>query len=256
MAKVALVVAVLSCMYDMDVTAKPLFSVSPTINLGSPIHVNYEFTDHIDGRFMTTHKDGNAGTGKFVTQTGADWIGLFKKGECANSVNTQDKNKCYVHWEYVPPGAKTGTVVFEAHHYKDAGEYEARYFYGDDPTIPGTFDWLGQGFVCNTWVDTTDDGNFDTYVPRTGAQGSPTITNVKLEQCKCDITANTQTINFADGSPAETGVTKAKCLGYHAACGRCQMDAVATSPTVTVIGSGGIDTYQDMSMLPGFEIAF
>ena len=93
-------------------------ALQPTINLGSPIHVNYEFTDHIDGRFMTTHKDGNAGTGKFVTQTGADWIGLFKKGECANSVNTQDKNKCYVHWEYVPPGAKTGTIVFEAKHYK------------------------------------------------------------------------------------------------------------------------------------------
>jgi len=241
--------------YD-DVTAKPTFSVAPTINLGSPIHVNYDFTDHIDGRFMTTGEAGNSGTGKFVTQTGADWIGLFKKGDCSNSLNNQDKNKCWVHWEYVPQGAKTGTIVFEAKHYKDSGEYEARYFYGDDPTIPGAFAWMGQGYVCNTWIDSTGDGNLDTYVPASGSQGSPTLTNVKLEQCQCDTTATTQTINFADGSPSETGVTKAKCLSYHAACGRCSMDAVATSSTVTVIGSGGVDTYQDMSMLPGFEIAF
>jgi len=249
-------VVVLSCMYD-DVMAKPTFTVAPTINLGSPIHVNYEFTDNIDGRYMTTGQAGTSGTGKFITKTGSDWIGLFKKDDCSTSVNTQDKNKCYVHWEYVPQGAKTGTIVFEAAHYKDSGEYEARYFYGDDPTIPGALAWVGQGYVCNTWIDSNADGNLDTYVPATGAEGSPTLTNVKLEQCQCDITAGTQTISFSDGvTPPQTGVTQATCLSYHAACGRCAVDAVATSPTVTVIGSGGVDTYQDMSMLPGFEIAF
>ena len=32
-----------------------------------------------------------------------------------------------------------------------AGEYEARYFYGDDPSIPGAYSWAGPGLVCSTY---------------------------------------------------------------------------------------------------------
>jgi len=51
-------------------------------------------------------------------------------------------------------------------------------------------------------------------------------------------------------------ITAETCVKYRAACGRCMLDAVATSNTVLVTGTSGTDTYQDMSSIPGFEIGF
>lgn len=92
----------------------------PTINLGTPIVVNYKFTDDIDGRFMTVTGNGASGTGKFLSRKGHDWIGLYKAGDCANSPNNQMRHKCWVHWEYVPRDKSEGTVQFEAAQYKAA----------------------------------------------------------------------------------------------------------------------------------------
>merc|ERR1711959_745057 len=113
--------------------AKPIFTVTPTINLGTPIVVNYKFTDDIDGRFMTVTANGASGTGKFLGRKGHDWIGLYKAGDCANSPNNQMRHKCWVHWEYVPRDKSEGTVQFEAAQYKTSGTYDVRYFYGKTP---------------------------------------------------------------------------------------------------------------------------
>jgi len=228
--------------------AKPLFTVTPTINLGTPIVVNYKFTDDIDGRFMTVTGNGASGTGKFLSRKGHDWIGLYKAGDCANSPNNQMRHKCWVHWEYVPRDKSEGTVQFEAAQYKTSGTYDVRYFYGEDPTMPGAYEWMGQGYVCNTWLD---NGN---YVGSSGFQGNPSLTNVQLAQCQCDPSQASQVITLADGTTQT--LTKEQCVMYRAACGRCALDAAGTSPVITVAGTGGVTTYQDQKDLPGFEIAF
>ena len=45
-----------------------------------------------------------------------------------------------------------GEVIFEVNDYKEAGDYDVRYFYGDDPLIEGAstsphFTWAGNG-IC------------------------------------------------------------------------------------------------------------
>jgi len=42
--------------------------------------------------------------------------------------------------------------MFDYDTYRDAGEYEVRYFYGDNPSVPGSYHWLGQGYVCHAWM--------------------------------------------------------------------------------------------------------
>jgi len=247
-----------------EAEAAPVFNVPATINLGTPINIHYTFTDAIDGRFMSVSNSagaGNGGSGKFVTRTGNDWIGLFVKGECDSTTayNNQDRHKCFKHWAYVPQGSSSGTISFQADQYKNAGDFEARYFYGDDPTIPGTYAWMGQGYVCNTWVDSTGDGNVNptSAEMNAGLEGGVATTNVELAQCQCDPNLGmwaTQTLTLADGSTQT--ISTAQCNGYRAACGRCALDAAATSSTIQVIGTAGVDVYQDMSHLAGFEIGF
>jgi len=45
----------------------------------------------------------------------------------------------------------------------------------------------------------------------------------------------TQTLTLADGSTQT--ISTAQCNGYRAACGRCALDAAATSSTIQVIGN-------------------
>lgn len=291
-----LCILLLSALAAMAV-AIPTLSVKPTVNLGTPIVVSYDISDGLDGRSATDPRDPKAN----------DWIGLFPAGACTNPVNNQDKHKCYVHWFYVPSHKTTGSVTFEAEHYKTSGDFEARYFYGDDPTIPGSYEWVGQGVVCNSYVDsnsyasnsyatadgvretfnmltgleetpgltsvwqtaTTDEGNYgnkiriseDVYTEQTYwvndltgevtySQPSPMkLLGLTLAQCQCDSEAATQTIDGVE-------TNQETCLKYRAACSRCILDSATTSGTVTVTGSGGTDTYQDMSSIPGFEISF
>jgi len=235
--------------------ARPSLSVANTINLGTPIVVSYSLSDGIDGRTVAQAENGENGVGKYLSETGNDWIGLFKKGECQNVANNQDKHKCHVHWFYVPAHMASGSVTFEAEHYKTAGEYEARYFYGDDPTIPGAYSWVGQGWVCNTWSDLDTNGVVapNEFTMRQGQEGNPEVIGMELAQCQCDPALTTQNIMIGGVS---TATTQAECQGYRAACGRCTLDAVGYSNSVEVTGPGGISEYQNMASLPGFEIGF
>merc|ERR1711959_384566 len=201
-------------------SAVPTLSTQATINLGTPMTVTYAVTDGIDGRTVTKASQGAQGTGKYLSTTGNDWVGLYKKGDCKSPTNNQDRHKT-------------------------AGEYELRYFYGDNPTIPGTYSWIGQGWVCDTWTDTNplitgsqDLGN--TFHANAGKEGTTQVAGLTLAQCQCNPTTG-------------DAATQATCKGYRAACGRCALDAVATSNTITVVGAG---TSQDMKSLPGFEIGF
>jgi len=300
---VALVSSLVVCAY-----AVPTMVVQSTINLGTPLVVTYDITDGLDGRSLLQ---------KSQSLTGNDWIGLFPKGKCVDVHNSQDKHKCAVHWMYVPTFHSSGQLTFEAEQYKNAGEYEARYFYGDDPTIPGAYEWVGQGWVCNYYNDSTPENNVDVrdqYTYMTGSEGDPKIAGLTLSQCQCDPTQTTQTIaactdtliteqskcvsscdwygygkqdTLADSTYphalsdwtnknqmvtnaaqcSELGltwvtrawgysVTQEQCNGYRAACGRCILDAAAYSNTVTITGPAGVDTYQHMSNIPGFEIGF
>jgi len=276
--------AVLVCL-SAAVHAFPTISVTPTVNLGSPITVQYSMTDGRDGRMTAQSAAGSHGNGVYLSKTGSDWIGLFKKGDCKSPQNNQDRHKCFLHWYYIPPSQESGTITFYQEHYKTAGEYEVRYFYGDNPSIPGAYHWLGQGWVCEAMgsynVDSPDctrtTYNAPTTLPaaaglypynshkgpcehdklttkivsteNTGTEGKVRIMKVTLNQCQCNANAASQTID---------GVTidHATCMSYRAACGRCALDAVATSNTVTITGAQGVDTYQDMKAIPGFEIGF
>jgi len=182
--------------------SSPLLSTKATVNLGTPIQVSYKLSDGLDGRDLAE---------KAASSTGNDWIGLYHVGDCTNPINNQDKHKCYVAWQYVPAYAATGTVTFEAEHYKIAGEYEARYFYGDDPTLPGALSWVGQGWVCNTYNQSSDTATYrDVYTERTGSEASAEVTSLVLAQCQCDPTRDTQTIDVHSCSDP-TRTTQTAC---------------------------------------------
>lgn len=305
--------------------AWPTLSAPATMNLGTPLVVQYDLTDGLDGRLNAEHATERSGAyGEAIRQnvspSGNDWIGLFPAEGCPTSVdNNQERHNCHIAWKYVAANAQTGTVTFEADEYKNAGDYQLRYFYGDDPTIVGTYDWLRQGWVCNSYSGATQDvdGDRPDFTQRAGMAGTPEVfgaldsvgTKIQLEmsQCQCNADLATQTIAYqsctespvADASVALTqeqcvsscshtgsnneeldqagctGLTwngdtrvwttrswgntlidQDTCLSYRAACARCFRDPVAFSGTVSVTGPSGVDTYQDMSGIPGFEIGF
>lgn len=87
------------------------------VPLGAPLQitwksdVNIEGTDKVSGR--------------------SDWIGLYKKGDCANTThsNIESLHKCFLASRPFPRGGlKTWRFSFEVSDYKDPGLYEARYF--------------------------------------------------------------------------------------------------------------------------------
>jgi len=73
-----------------------------------------------------------------------DWVGLFVKGDCANEETTAHNrlHKCYLASYYTTPGQSHGETRFSHSQYKEAGEYEVRYFYGDSTD--------GHGYRCVT----------------------------------------------------------------------------------------------------------
>ena len=97
-----------------------------------------------------------------------DWIGLYRRGEC-NDEASAEKNRhstlheCYLAWKYVTEGAESGEVKFVFGEYKQAGEYEARYFFGDSSD--------GQGYRCVTLAET--NSTFRHCVLRVRATSSP-----------------------------------------------------------------------------------
>merc|ERR1712100_126464 len=97
-----------------------------------------------------------SGRGYMTSQSStADWIGIYRKGECAepqlytnegaatvllNRVLEPDpvsRHQCYIEAKNLPGGETSGTVKF---YLKEAGEYEARYFKSDTKD--------GGGYVC------------------------------------------------------------------------------------------------------------
>jgi len=86
------------------------------------------------------------------TNTGKDWIGIYKKGACAEPLwwsnglsespgpetSPSDRHKCYLEQFDLPFNTASGEVRFKL---TLAGEYEARYFKSDKR--------YGQGYVCN-----------------------------------------------------------------------------------------------------------
>merc|ERR1711934_293959 len=127
-------------------SAIPTLTSTTYFNLGNAIRVKYNATDGFDGR--------NSGN-KAISGTGTDWIGLFRKDTCNSPKNLVDRHKCYLATRSVPRTQMWGEVIFEVNDYKEAGDYDVRYFYGDDPLIEGAstsphFTWAGNGYVCNT----------------------------------------------------------------------------------------------------------
>merc|ERR1711871_762786 len=77
-----------------------------------------------------------------------DWVGLYRAGECDDESDLNHDSvihECYVAYKYVDvlgEGHRTGEVRFKVQDYKNAGQYELRYFFGDSNG--------GQGYTCVT----------------------------------------------------------------------------------------------------------
>lgn len=221
-------VSILFFLIVASVSARPTVMFQQiSINLGNPLQVYYDISDGLDGRTVTDGSGGTAGTGKFLSQTGNDWIGLYKRNDdgsiqCSDSSNNQEKHRCYIAWASVPAGASTGLIQFEQKDYKSAGQFDVRYFYGNDPTHEGEYAWLGQGWVCNVYTDSNGDNNRDLFTQNAGYGGNPGITSITLAQCQCDHSLATQTLT---GHPTCTDIT----VTTQAAC-----VSSCSDPTITI----------------------
>lgn len=88
--------------------------------------------------------------------SGSDWVGIYRKGDCAEPEWWQDssepyeakrrpveeaqpmeRHQCYLEMFNLPAGETSGQLRFKL---EVAGDYEARYFKGDSRH--------GQGYVC------------------------------------------------------------------------------------------------------------
>ena len=66
------------------------------------------------------------------------WVGLYKSKDCTSyDVNI---HRCYIASVELPVNATSGVVRFKQMDYKEAGDYDLRYFAGDSRH--------GQGVVC------------------------------------------------------------------------------------------------------------
>ena len=131
----------------LDVTL-PSISSARYVNLGVSIVVHFDTGPvRANGRLGHSH---------------LDWIGLYRKGECdgenlhdADHWAKVDRHKCWLRLYNVPRDTPKGHVTFDFETYNEIGDYEARYFYGDDPTAPEAFSWRAQGWACTTWSNPT-----------------------------------------------------------------------------------------------------
>jgi len=91
------------------------------------------------------------------------WIGLYPAGGCEEE--NEWRHQCYVTFSFIEAGVESGTVRFSQSEYKNAGEYDVRYFVGDSRN--------GQGEICKglTGVE------HETYVQ---CMLSPTVTSSSI----------------------------------------------------------------------------
>lgn len=101
---------------------KPTLQVDATVALGADIIVKW-----------------NAGSGLDNARAApGSWVGLYKSRDC--STYAVDVHKCYLAQMEVPANTTGGTLHFNMGVYKEAGDYDVRYFTGDTRH--------GQGVVC------------------------------------------------------------------------------------------------------------
>ena len=86
---------------------------------------------------------------------GAQGFGAATPSGLADDYNLHERHKCWLRWHYVQQRESSGRVIFDYEDFKHAGEYDVRYFYGDDPTVPGNYHWVGEGYVCHAWKHAT-----------------------------------------------------------------------------------------------------
>lgn len=199
-------------------TELPTLSAPRYVTMGSPIVVHFN-----SGPLRPMHSQ-------------RDWIGLFRKGECdAEDVLKKDhwvmsdRHECYLQrWNVPGENIPQSHVTFEAEAYLRGGDYEARYFYGDDPSALGAFSWRAQGYVCNTWsapprpVETVDssgtvdnsfassgDSNRTGYLQNRGLNTAPEMTSMSVEQCSCDPAAVKSRINILKSDYGENCMSAA-----------------------------------------------
>jgi len=86
--------------------------------------------------------------------TGLDWIGLYRKDSCKQNDNSKDnnyplqddesprhtQNTCYLAMEQLDKYHTSGVIRFSFDSFRNAGDYEVRFFMGDSRN--------GQGMVC------------------------------------------------------------------------------------------------------------
>jgi len=189
----------------------------PFFNLAVPICFTYNATDGLDGRSpqtksLSSHADGLTGINYNFPN---DWIGLYESGACQsqeNYIRPSDDyhargdtptsgmgvHQCHIATRSIPkpqgnPDSWSGEICFSLDEYRHSGNFDIRYFYGDDPKIDrdcssaefvGTgvvegcssphYYWDGGGYVCNTnagisgSVDITHNGTGCSDVLLTG----------------------------------------------------------------------------------------
>jgi len=129
--------------YDMPNDFLPLIEGWPRIDVPDMVSLGNEIT-------ITWYPDVRSER----LSHAQDWVGLYRRGDCKDEsedsmINPPEGqsvpetgfvNQCFLAWEFVQEGQRSGTVSFYFEAYKVGGEYEVRYFYGDSRD--------GQGYKC------------------------------------------------------------------------------------------------------------
>jgi len=113
---------------DVSITLTATISVAPTLMVPDSVALGVDIVvvwNATDGLYSGVSVAGS-------------WVGLFVKGDCND--NAEFTNKCYLIAHELPVGETGGVIRFPQSAYKNAGEYEVRYFRGNSRS--------GQGQVC------------------------------------------------------------------------------------------------------------
>jgi len=101
---------------------KPTLQVDATVALGADIIVKWSAGTGLDNALAAP----------------GSWVGLYRSKECSSFA--VDVHRCYLAQKEVLANTTHGTIHFNMDIYKEAGDYDVRYFTGDTRH--------GQGVVC------------------------------------------------------------------------------------------------------------
>lgn len=245
----------------------PTITTETYYNFGPDFCFSYSATDGLDGRDQVRAATATSPDEIIISsvshddvdyQHGNDWIGLYPKDACNFG---EGKHQCPLATRSVPKGWRAagqwnGTICFAQKEYKRSGEFDIRYFYGDDPqtdvncsnpefmgqpadpanyytsSVPNVgcasphFTWDGSGYVCNTAA---------------GLEGYVHLLP-DADACSCDETNSNATL-------AE------ECRHNKAACQRCALDAAAseTIHVMTPFTYNANKVQASIAQISGFE---